>query len=408
MRTIIIIIINFAVGVALLPADARAQEATPAATPDATPEPTPAATAAPGTSPSTALATAEPGSGRRIPIGSYGELHYNAVNGRSAGNEVDLHRFILFVGHRFDDKVAFYSELEIEHGGEEVALEQAYLEYVENRFFGARAGLVLVPMGILNALHEPPTFHGVERTSVDRIIVPTTWREAGAGIFGEPIDGLKYQLLVVNGLDASGFTASGGIRGGRGGAVQTAFNDVAVVGRIEYSPALGIDLGVTGYGGGAGQDQPGISHVAVTIGEVDARLAWNGIGARAQYARGRIDDVESLNAYLAANNPGAGELGGAMEGFYAEASYDVLTLLRASRPSLTWEVHPFARYERTNTQLDMPDGSAADASQNRSIVTAGVSVKPNPRVVLKADYQWTDAEAGNPPNLWNLGIGYMF
>lgn len=347
-----------------------------------------------------------PGSGRRIPFGSYGEMHFTSVNGKSGGNELDLHRFVFFAGHRFDEKIAFHSEVEIEHGGDGVAVEQFHLEYVHNALIGARAGLMLVPMGIVNVLHEAPTFHGVERTSVDRIVVPTTWREPGIAIFGEPLDGLRYQLAVVNGLDAAGFGAGSGIRGGRQGAGTAEMNDVAVVARLDYAPIEGIDVGGTFYTGGAGQDTPGISHTAVTMFEADVRASVRGASMRAQYARGHISGAEDLA--IAATAAGGTPIGEVFEGYYAETSYDVLRFLRAARPSVTWELWPFARYEYTNTQVSMPAGFAVDGAYEQSTVTAGVSVKPLSSVVVKADYQWTDAVSGNPPNVWNLGIGYMF
>lgn len=360
----------------------------------------------PAESPVPSPADATPGSGRRIPFGSFGEIHFTSTNGKSAGNEVDLHRFVLFVGHRFDLKTAVYSEVEIEHGGDEVAMEQLYLEYAPNRLVGARAGLLLVPIGIVNVLHEPPTFHGVERTTVDRVIVPTTWREPGVSIFGEPLEGLRYQLGVVNGLDASGFSAGSGIRGGRQGAGEAAMNDIAVVVRLDYAPIRGLDAGATFYAGGAGQDASGIRRTTLTMYEADVRGNVAGASMRAQYARGVIGGAEELA--IATTAAGGTPIGAAFEGYYAEASYDVMRLVRGAWPSLAWELWPFARYEYTNTHVSMPEGFVANGAFEQSVVTAGVSVKPDPRVVLKADYQWTDAVSGNPPNVWNLGIGYMF
>ncbi|MCW8925306.1 MAG: hypothetical protein OQJ84_03540, partial [Xanthomonadales bacterium] len=105
-------------------------------------------------------------------IAGYGELHYNNLSaGDSSRNveEIDFHRFVLFFGHEFNDKTRFYSEFELEHSlagdGEpgEVELEQAFVEFNLKQNLFARAGLFLVPVGILNETHEPPTFYGVER-----------------------------------------------------------------------------------------------------------------------------------------------------------------------------------------------------------------------------------------------------
>ena len=62
-----------------------------------------------------------------------------------------------------------------------------------HRRFNVRAGMVLVPVGIVNERHEPPTFNGVERTFVDTVIVPTTWRDVGVGAFGDLGRGFSYR-----------------------------------------------------------------------------------------------------------------------------------------------------------------------------------------------------------------------
>ena len=155
-------------------------------------------------------------------LSGYMELHLNKV--QDLPSEADLHRFVLMVGHRFSERIKFWSEIEVEHafveveGGEEtgeVAIEQAYLDLMVHRRFNVRAGMVLVPVGILNERHEPPTFNGVERTMVDTVVVPTTWRDTGVGAFGDLGRGFSYRAFVVPGLDATGFTAEEGIKDGR-------------------------------------------------------------------------------------------------------------------------------------------------------------------------------------------------
>ena len=104
----------------------------------------------------------------------------------------DFHRFVLLFGHSFSDRIKFWSELEVEHalveGGEEsgeVALEQAYLDFLITPAFNIRAGMMLTPVGIINERHEPPSFNGVERPFVETVIIPTTWRELGFGLTGD-------------------------------------------------------------------------------------------------------------------------------------------------------------------------------------------------------------------------------
>ncbi len=97
----------------------------------------------------------------------------------------------------------------------EVELEQAYVDFLLTRAFNIRAGMLLVPMGIINERHEPPVFQGVERPFVDTVIIPTTWFDGGAGVHGEIGRGLRYRAYVMAPLDATEFSADEGIRDGR-------------------------------------------------------------------------------------------------------------------------------------------------------------------------------------------------
>ena len=205
-------------------------------------------------------------------VGGYGELHYNEPDG-SARGQLDFHRFVLYLNHSFSPEIGFTSEVELEHTrieageseGGEIAIEQAYLDYRIAPAIGVRAGIMLVPLGLVNLYHEPPFFHGVERPNVDRHIIPTTWREAGAGIFGQPLDNLSYQAAVMAGLDAAGFSAQSGIRGGRQSGFESSVTDLAFTGRIDYTPPGGPQLGAAFFTGGSAQGEDSIGTARVTM-----------------------------------------------------------------------------------------------------------------------------------------------
>ena len=159
----------------------------------------------------------------RTTIGGYGELHYTNPTGSATPGEVNVKRFVLYLAHTFDERITFRSELEVEdakiEGGEdggEVALEQAYLDYRASPALTVRAGLVLVPIGIINETHEPPTFNGVARPALEQDLLPTTWREIGIGAVGAIPGGagLNYRVYLTNGLRADGFAGARGIRAG--------------------------------------------------------------------------------------------------------------------------------------------------------------------------------------------------
>src|SRR5207248_8715494 len=110
--------------------------------------------------------------------------------------------------HRFSDRLSFNSEFELEHAvasaGDrgEAEIEQAYLNYQFSEKVNVKGGLFLVPLGILNETHEPPTYYGVERNEVETRIIPSTWRELGVGVHGLLGQGFRYDVGVTTGFNA--------------------------------------------------------------------------------------------------------------------------------------------------------------------------------------------------------------
>ena len=136
-----------------------------------------------------------------------------------------------------------------------MSVEFAALDYLYHPALNFRAGLVLVPMGFVNEVHEPPFFLGTQRPTPERAIIPSTWRENGVGIYGELGEGrLQYRAYAVNGFDASGFTSSG-LRGGRQKGSRAKANDLGFVGRVDFEPLAGWLVGGSYYRGDSGQDQ---------------------------------------------------------------------------------------------------------------------------------------------------------
>src|SRR6188768_3675855 len=234
-------------------------------------------------------------------LSGYMEVHLNKVE--HLPTEVDLHRFVLMVGHSFSDRLKFWSEVEVEHafveGGEEsgeVAIEQAYIDLMVSRRVNVRTGMVLMPVGILNERHEPPTFHGVERTFVDTVIVPTTWRDTGVGAFGDLGRGFSYRAYLLPGLDATGFTAEEGIAEGRQQGSQADASDPAVAGRLEYRQH-GLTAGGSFWTGGSGFGliRLDIETPTVTVGSLDARYRRGRHELRGQWSVVHIGGAGDLN-----------------------------------------------------------------------------------------------------------------
>jgi len=365
--------------------------------------------------------------GKGLSIGGYGEGNYSAKVGDkgSSNDSADMARMVLYAGYKFTDRILFNSELEFEHastgeGSEskgEVSVEFASLDFFIDQRANVRAGLVLMPMGLVNRIHEPLFYFGNHRPEVEQRIIPSTWREMGAGLFGAITPNLTYTAYVVSGLDATGFT-SDGIREGRGGGSNAKAENFGYVARMDYDPAAlpGVTVGGSAYVGNSGQNQTFAGQKADVFTQLyEAHVQWKyrGLEFRTLGSWGHIGDAALVSAANIARNgpvdpdhPNAGQVVGSQNyGWYSEAGYDVLPLLWQDT---TQYLAPFFRYERLNTMAKAPSGFANDPTRDWQIYQVGLQYKPIPNVVIKADYRNYVAKQGPLPDDFNLGFGFIF
>ena len=347
-------------------------------------------------------------------LGGYGEIHYTNRSGRNTPAEVNLRRFVVYLAHTFDERLTFRSELEVEDAkveggsaGGEVALEQAFLDYRFSNTLTLRTGLVLIPVGIINETHEPPSFNGVDRPAFDNDVIPTTWREIGVGIVGAlPIaEGLSYRLYVVNGLVASGFSDAEGIREGRQEGRNASFANPSLTGRVEWvRPGLRVG-GSFWYGGTTAGDTllgTGTFKVPVSLISADARYDRGALSLRGVVATIGVSDADSINALYGT------AVGNRITGGYVEGAYNVLTFLA---PRSKQRLNAFVRHERYDTQADVPAGTTRDRQFARRVTTVGLTYKPLFNVAFKGDYEVRRTAAGGgvgAVETLRLGIGYQF
>jgi len=349
-----------------------------------------------------------------VSIGGYGEA--TSEFKRRSDNIADMLRAVLYFGYKYSDRIIFNSEIEFEHGkteenlddkAGEVAVEFANVNFLLTDYLNIRAGLNLVPVGIINEVHEPTTFFGVLRPDVERFIIPTTWREVGVGIFGQIVPGLNYRAYVLNGLDSRGFDASEGIREGRAEGNRARINDVAFVARSEYDGIPGLKVGGSFYIGRSGQNEEVEGKKIdglVTLVEADAQFLYKGFEARGLFAFVNVGDAGLINL----NNGFVGResIGKEMFGWYVEAGYNVLSLVDLNQ--YFRYLAPFARFEKYDTQFKVPSGFERDPANDRITVTYGLSYKPIPNVVIKLDFQDRRNDDDTADNQFNLGLGYVF
>lgn len=319
-------------------------------------------------------------------VGGYGELHYNNLSNDQGKDKkvLDLHRFVIFVNHEFNDDIRFFSEFEIEHAfikdtedgssNGEVEVEQAYVQFDIGENSKIDAGVFLIPVGILNETHEPPTFYGVERNPVEKNIIPATWWEGGAMLSGHYDSGFSYDLALTSGLDGG---TDIDIRDGRQKTSKANADNLAATGRIKYTGIRGLELAATVQLQDDMTQDSSDNIGGATL--VEAHARWNiaDFTLTGLYGRWDIDGADALAAQK-----------DIQDGGYIEASY---------------KVNPkFGIFIRQN---EWDNGGTGETSESQTDI--GFNYWPHENVVLKADYQAQNDAAGDLDG-FNLGVGYQF
>ncbi|MDX2359294.1 MAG: hypothetical protein QNK23_00715 [Crocinitomicaceae bacterium] len=352
-------------------------------------------------------------------IGSYGEAHYNAPieSGKIRNATADLHRVIVFLGYKFNKKLQFFTEIEFEHV-KEVYVEQAYVDYSFNSAINLKAGIILIPMGYVNEFHEPTLFNGVERPSVDKYIIPTTWRELGLGLHGIfKKANLKYQIYAVNGFNGYDGTArlsgSSGIRSARQKGAKAIMRTPAVTGKLTFFGLNGLRLGFSGYYGTSEtslnnnldvNDADAVAtadstRVGITMASINAQYNLAGFQLMIEGNYTALSNTGEYNEFTGSN------IANEIMGFYTELSYRWKMKKEKGYPQLI----PFVRYENYDTHMSVGRGMVENDAYNREVLTAGVGFQLTPGTIFKTDYQWIKTVANpQPTGMFNLGFGYWF
>ncbi len=352
---------------------------------------------------------------RGLSIGGYSEGYYRRRDS-GADDETDMLRLVAYLGYKFNDWIVFNTEIEFEHGSTDedgsVSVEFATLDFLLMPELNVRLGEVLIPMGLVNELHEPPFYYSTFRPTAERVIIPSTWRENGLGIFGNLGERLSYRVYVVNGFVASDFN-SGGLRSGRQSGSEALANDLAFVGRVDLDVTDGLRLGSSYYVGNSGQDQDieiggsdfSLPNARTTIWEVHGEYRWQALTTRALWTQAHVADAGALSNLLTLAGEDHPVVSRRMIGGYAEVAYDLMPFFF---PGSEMSLEPFFRFEYIDTQNDVPRGFTADRAYKQRMYIPGVQFKPIPNVVLKLDYRSVDDFAHSSTNEVSLGFGLVF
>jgi hypothetical protein len=361
-------------------------------------------------------------------ISGYGSAFYQS-NANDKTATMGLDRAVLFVGHQFNKRIAFFSELEVENavassGAKgEVSMEQAFLKFNLNQHQYIVAGLFIPRIGIINENHLPVNFNGVERPIVETIIIPATWREVGIGFYGSSNQlPLNYSIGLMNGLNGQDFTHGTGLLEGRAEGSMANAGNLALTGALQYHVGH-FKFQVSGYMGGTiGLRRRAADSLALNsgsfgtpiyLGEANIQWAADGFSAKALGTFINYPEADKINQAFASN------IAQSIYGAYAEFAYNWLHVRSKKRQFVT-----FARYELLDLNATIPGNGLYDGTLKQNHLIVGASYLPIPNVVLKADVRLLNTGDQNPallinpsPNALpyqktntfiNLGIGYSF
>jgi hypothetical protein len=400
----------------------------------------PPLTGAPATAPGTPANGSSPFSNVRL--WGYGELYYTRPSRQPSRAQADLARAVFGIGYSFDAKTEFNSEFEVEHAVTsatdpgEFEVEQFYVDRQLNDAVMLRAGLFLMPFGLLNEHHEPTNFYGVQRNFVESLIIPSTWREGGFNLHGDTPIGISWNAGLTTGFDLSKwnyapqfpqYSTALDLANSHAAPLQSTHQEMALANAHDLSQYIAVGYyGVPGLTLGAAistgkavkvpapPNAPIPGGERVTLWETHARWTPAKFDLSALYAHGSISNLAAANAA----NPGSpNPIPSDFYGYFAQAAYDL------------WEhgdyrLAPFARWERYNmgsryagtagpvipsglVPLSATPGDFGYWPQNHDRVwSVGANFYTTPHVVFKADYQWF--QVNSDFNRFDLGLGLNF
>ena len=344
-------------------------------------------------------------------VGGYVDVMYNNLTHQNLDNpsvnSFGQQRLVPFIYADITDHVKFATEIEMERGGVNapqtgtggtfgdgsIQIEFAQLDYLITEAINIRGGILLMPVGKFNLLHDSPLNDLVDRPMVSRIIIPSTWFEAGAGFYGTfyptSLSKVDYELYVVNGMSQTAGTITDlGVRGARGSVSRDRDESKAIVGRLAFSPMLGIEVAGSAYYGKykpstltAGEGYIGTYALDWTLQrgpfEVIGEAAWTRI-------------TNNNTAGTAPNNIGPA----GMAGYYIQGNYHFMPeFLKRWAPSHFTEASTFTaviRWERVDTDTDNRTLANPGGGNRRQLerLTLGVNFRPIEDTVFKFDWQF--------------------
>lgn len=322
------------------------------------------------------------------------------------GADFRAHRLILQSSARLTDRIMFNAEIEYEYGAQlnggnndndgQIKIEQAWVDYKFSDALIQRTGIVVVPFGRLNVLHDSDVRDATNRPVYAKKVVPTTWMDTGIGAHGV-LDfdetEVTYEAYMLNGLqDSSTVSVSGGIRGARPTLKSDNNRSKAFVSRLGISPFVGLELATSYY---TGKLDSGESKADISMLGFDAFYKAGAFELLGEYAQNDLSDV-------------ANTIPESMNGYYAEARYHVTGDWLKKSPFGTGFRNPvitlFARYGEVN--IDATKAAPTNKGEFKQ-TTVGFNFRPVETVAYKFEYEMNDESGTDNDKFWaSVAIGF--
>jgi hypothetical protein len=391
----------------------------------------------------------------RLTIGGYGEAVYtrsfysdnmfrysypDRYKNADGYGRVDLPHVVINIGYDFGHGWTMGSEIEFEHGGNEVAveieaeetgefeheierggevaLEQFWLQKSFCKALNIRMGHIIVPVGQTNYAHLPTQFFTCYRPEGEFTIMPNTWHETGISIWGR-VGKWRYEAVVVPGLNSNMFNNANWVKNGAASPYEfKVANKLAGALRIDNYSIKNLHIGVSGYIGNSFNNDIVTNEadkyknvkgtVLIGTAEFDYRAA--GFVVRGNFDYGHLNDAAIISTYNKNNNHQSfspyprslvGEEAVAVGG---EVAYDIFHSMRRTGER---QLFVFGRYDYYDSYIPYDGAITMYDWTERHVVTAGLNYYPIKQVVIKAEFseRFLKAKYNNEPMV-SVGVAY--
>lgn len=391
----------------------------------------------------------------RLTIGGYGEAvytrnfysdnmfrysHPDRYKDSPGHGRVDLPHVVIMLGYDFGHGWTMGSEIEFEHGGNEVAvemeaeetgefeheierggevaLEQFWIQKSFSKALNIRMGHIIVPVGQTNNAHLPTQFFTCYRPEGEFSIMPNTWHETGVSIWGR-VGKWRYEAVVVPGLNSNMFNNANWVKNGCASPYEfKVANNLAGALRIDNYSIKNLHIGVSGYIGNSFNNDIVTNEAekykdvkgTVLIGTAEFDYKNNGLIIRGNFDYGHLNDADIISTYNKNQNHQSfspyprslvGEEAVAIGG---EIGYDIFHNMKRTGER---QLFVFGRYDYYDSYIPYASAITMYDWTERHVMTLGLNYYPIKQVVVKAEFseRFLKEQYNNEPMI-SLGVAY--